>query len=837
MASAFLLSSNPSASTSAFAIRPRSSSKSSFTCVAPRARPQQFSAIAEPQHNVRFIDGDAPFLSDIECDLDISFASNMSIGSAPSSPPPRPTDLPAGSHFLLPPQTHRAPSSPVPMDISPAPRRISSTVRVTPTARASKGMSGRAIVQELFRGFGHDVANLANNPVASTLRNPPSTFKLTGSNSPPRSQRAPSMSKSNNGRTRSALPSSWLHSAEPAPSPAPEKTPTPALPKLGRNRSQTMIDPRHAGVEESLQQQPPSVAPVAWDASVSYDDMEVEAMDIDGDVSISQNVTAPSSPVGPLPSELNELFFQPSSPVLESSSPDAARKLHSPEPEEFVEFDLEEEIAHAQQEELRRSGRAPSPEKGAIFSSSPPTSPSRVIRAGPGIGLGRPFERSATTGGQGTLFGNLGAAQGVLPKRTLVPRRPVLSTTVPEGSSSSAAAKPGAPPPTRRAFSACVTSSALVMGRAVPMDNLGSDDSQEFDGSPARAYATRKAAPALRRDLLPSRAGKVESRGTAPNHSSPLARVGLPGFGDNEADGKVLPCHKVREDGLMRINCDTLDDLLAGHYDSQINSYTVIDCRFDYEYEGGHIPGAINLNTTQAIEDYLLGASKPGPSRSGDGTKKDVLVFHCEFSVKRAPTFAKHLRSRDRALNSHSYPKVHYPEVYVMAGGFCQYFKEKPSQVEPPYSYVRMDDPVHLRARHSDLNNFRRWERTKSYTYGEKQAAAAAIAQGQRSVSGGSASHTSNNHPNRSSAPVSGASSSSSSLSRRMGHAIGHAGSLSTLEEDGDSIYNGGDNEISPCPPSAANYLRPGMLGGKSRTIGRAALDRAASFGFATTKR
>ncbi|KAG8679223.1 cell division cycle- protein [Ceratobasidium sp. 394] len=373
------------------------------------------------------------------------------------------------------------------------------------------------------------------------------------------------------------------------------------------------------------------------------------------------------------------------------------------------------------------------------------------------------------------------------------------------------------------------------MGGAVGMDNLGSDDSQDIDGSPARAYATRKAAPALRRDLLPARVGKLDSRGTAPNQSSPLTRVELPGFGHNEADGKILPCHKVREDGLMRINCDTLDDLLAGHYNSRINSYTVIDCRFDYEYDGGHIPGAINLNTTQAIEDYLLDANKPEPSRSGDGTKKDILVFHCEFSVKRAPTFAKHLRSRDRALNSHAYPKVHYPEVYVMAGGFSQYFKEKPSQVEPPYSYVRMDDPVHLRARHSDLNNFRRWERTKSYTYGEKQAAAAAIAQGQRSASSGS-SHTSKSHPNRSSAPVPGVSS-SSSLSRRMGHAIGQGGSLSTLEEDGDSIYNGPDNEVSPCPPSAANYLRPGMLGGKSRAIGRIALDRAASFGFATTKR
>ncbi|KAH7340966.1 Rhodanese-like domain-containing protein [Rhizoctonia solani] len=336
-----------------------------------------------------------------------------------------------------------------------------------------------------------------------------------------------------------------------------------------------------------------------------------------------------------------------------------------------------------------------------------------------------------------------------------------------------------------------------------PIDNLGSDDSICDDGSPARAYATRKAAGPPMRRLVPSQAEK-------PIQGSPLARAGLPGFGDNEADGKVLPCHRVREDGLMRINCDTLDDLLAGKYNSQIKSYTVIDCRFDYEYEGGHVPGAINLNTTQAIEEYFLGDDKPAPSRSGDGAKKDVLVFHCEFSVKRAPTFAKHLRSRDRALNSISYPNVHYPEVYVMAGGFNQYFKEKPV-LEPPFSYVQMDDPVHLRARHNDLNNFRKWERTKSHTYGEKQAAAAAIASGKA-------------HLKQSSAPA------EAGHSQGQSRMSGGSSALSTLDENDDSLYNHED-DLSPCPPSgAANYLR---LAGKSR----GALERAASFGFAMTKR
>ena len=83
-----------------------------------------------------------------------------------------------------------------------------------------------------------------------------------------------------------------------------------------------------------------------------------------------------------------------------------------------------------------------------------------------------------------------------------------------------------------------------------------------------------------------------------------------------------------------------LNDVLDGVLKSQIASYQVIDCRFDYEYNGGHVPGAININTTTQLEEYFLGATtnKPVPSMSGDGEPKHILIFHCEFSAKRAPT-------------------------------------------------------------------------------------------------------------------------------------------------------------------------------------------------------
>ena len=133
---------------------------------------------------------------------------------------------------------------------------------------------------------------------------------------------------------------------------------------------------------------------------------------------------------------------------------------------------------------------------------------------------------------------------------------------------------------------------------------------------------------------------------TSQKKISPMA-PGLPGFGD-EMNGKILPCHKVKEDGLARITPETLDSLLRGEYAGKLKRYHMLDCRFDYEYNGGHIDGAIHVKSMEALEELLLvegkgvhadGQAMPRPSRSGeDEAEQVVLVFHCEFSAKRAPT-------------------------------------------------------------------------------------------------------------------------------------------------------------------------------------------------------
>lgn len=71
-------------------------------------------------------------------------------------------------------------------------------------------------------------------------------------------------------------------------------------------------------------------------------------------------------------------------------------------------------------------------------------------------------------------------------------------------------------------------------------------------------------------------------------------------------------------------------------------------------------------------------------------------------------------------MNNHVYPKIHYPEVYILEGGYCNYFKTSGKNCEPK-AYVTMDDPNHALSRREDMDQFRKakFGRHKSYTYGD----------------------------------------------------------------------------------------------------------------------
>lgn len=149
----------------------------------------------------------------------------------------------------------------------------------------------------------------------------------------------------------------------------------------------------------------------------------------------------------------------------------------------------------------------------------------------------------------------------------------------------------------------------------------------------------------------------------------------------------ALP-HKLSEDemdSIPRIDHDTLLRVLDGEFDDQFDETMVIDCRFEYEFEGGHIAGARNYNDKEALINKLF-----------DPTccKKTLLILHCEYSVHRAPTMAKHIRQGDRSVNDFRYPALTYPDIYVLDGGYHSFYKTHPMRCFPQ-NYVEMSAKEH----------------------------------------------------------------------------------------------------------------------------------------------
>ncbi|KAM3821000.1 LOW QUALITY PROTEIN: M-phase inducer phosphatase 1-like [Vipera latastei] len=120
----------------------------------------------------------------------------------------------------------------------------------------------------------------------------------------------------------------------------------------------------------------------------------------------------------------------------------------------------------------------------------------------------------------------------------------------------------------------------------------------------------------------------------------------------------------------------------------------------------GLVTGAINLPMEEDVEDFLL--KRPIVSSGG---KRVVVVFHCEFSSERAPRMCRFVRERDRLGNQ--YPSLHYPELYILKGGYKDFFVKCKPYCEPQ-SYR----PMHHKDFKDDL--LRRF-RTRSRTWaGEK---------------------------------------------------------------------------------------------------------------------
>ncbi|PNP53812.1 hypothetical protein THARTR1_05936 [Trichoderma harzianum] len=240
-------------------------------------------------------------------------------------------------------------------------------------------------------------------------------------------------------------------------------------------------------------------------------------------------------------------------------------------------------------------------------------------------------------------------------------------------------------------------------------------------GSPGNFHSRRQSNPFLRTrkqfrrslSMFESPADVMKPKPEKELAASPILKACVTEI--EEAHEPIIP-HFLPDDPtdtIPRITRETMLSILDGKYSDKFAQRMVIDCRFEYEYEGGHIDSAVNHNNKELLADQLFQTPMEGLS---------LLIFHCEYSAHRAPLMARHIRSQDRTINAEHYPRLTYPEIYILDGGYSGFFAEHRARCFPP-EYVEMSDEKHQRTCEREMGRLKSrkpFGRAQTFAFGQR---------------------------------------------------------------------------------------------------------------------
>ncbi|CAI4048034.1 hypothetical protein SKDZ_13G1680 [Saccharomyces kudriavzevii ZP591] len=177
---------------------------------------------------------------------------------------------------------------------------------------------------------------------------------------------------------------------------------------------------------------------------------------------------------------------------------------------------------------------------------------------------------------------------------------------------------------------------------------------------------------------------------------SSLGKTQIPYYYDDKNSNDFFP----------RISPETLKNILQNNMcQSFYDSCCVIDCRFEYEYTGGHIINSVNIHSREDIESEFI--HKVLHSDTNNSNLPTLLIIHCEFSSHRGPSLASHLRNCDRIMNQDRYPKLFYPDILILDGGYKAVFDSFP-ELCYPCRYVGMNSQDNLLNCEQEMDRFRK---------------------------------------------------------------------------------------------------------------------------------
>ena len=81
-----------------------------------------------------------------------------------------------------------------------------------------------------------------------------------------------------------------------------------------------------------------------------------------------------------------------------------------------------------------------------------------------------------------------------------------------------------------------------------------------------------------------------------------------------------------------------LADLVQRAQQPDHPEFVIYDCRFPFEFDGGHIVGARHLMAVDADAYFRQTYFHPTQRMAGRTNRNLIIIFHCEFSQKRGPT-------------------------------------------------------------------------------------------------------------------------------------------------------------------------------------------------------
>ncbi|OHS93611.1 Rhodanese-like domain containing protein [Tritrichomonas foetus] len=114
-----------------------------------------------------------------------------------------------------------------------------------------------------------------------------------------------------------------------------------------------------------------------------------------------------------------------------------------------------------------------------------------------------------------------------------------------------------------------------------------------------------------------------------------------------------------------KITPSALEKMLTDPSSHNYSNVIIVDARYPYEFMGGRIAGARNINKRSQLLNLF-------ERFRGQNV---CIVFHCEFSSERGPKVMQKFRNYDRSVNE--YPNLTYPNIFLLEGGFKRFFAEK----------------------------------------------------------------------------------------------------------------------------------------------------------------